>query len=105
MRKAILRFWIIPAFALALAASSGAQAVGVGKSCGGSAGVKCDGGLFCNHKGNACGAKNASGTCVTVPAFCTADYNPVCGCDNKTYSNDCNRRAAQVQLAHTGECR
>jgi len=35
---------------------------------------------------------------------CTADWNPVCGVDNKTYSNECFAKAAKVQVAFKGEC-
>jgi hypothetical protein len=33
------------------------------------------------------------------------DWQPVCGCDRKTYGNDCSRRAAGVSKDYDGECR
>lgn len=93
----------LTAFAFSLFAPA-ATAAGVGATCGGTTNVACDAGLWCDTRAGACNAPDASGACVRVPQVCTRDYRPVCGCDRRTYGNDCDRRAARVAKLHDGPC-
>lgn len=84
-----------------------AHAVQGGQACGGATGATCDKGLWCEPSAGMCGS--TAGVCVAIPRLCFArkrskDYKPVCGCNSKTYSSDCFRRAYKVAKSHDGKC-
>lgn len=37
--------------------------------------------------------------------MCTKQYDPVCGCNGKTYGNACEAACASVRVEHKGECK
>ena len=86
--------------------AAGECASTVGKTCGGRGGGTCAGDEYCNYTPAAmCGRADATGTCTKIfEGGCTADFNPVCGCDGMTYGNACGAGVAGVAIDHTGEC-
>jgi hypothetical protein len=72
--------------------------------CGGIAGLPCAEGEFCELPKGECHGADLQGVCLPIPKICPDLYAPVCGCDGVTYSNECDRQAVGVQLAHDGAC-
>lgn len=83
------------------------ECAAAGGSCGGRGGGTCAADEYCNYAPSAdCGRADAPGTCTKLPkgTACDAIYAPVCGCDGKTYGNDCEATVAGASIDHTGAC-
>lgn len=66
------------------------------------ANADCTDSHFCQKEEADC---NGSGKCAPKPNGCVAVWDPVCGCDGKTYGNACEAHHAGVNIAAEGECR
>jgi hypothetical protein len=75
-------------------------------TCGGLLGAQCSNGYFCNFPSTmACGNADGLGVCNPIPAACTQQVDPVCGCDGNPYSNSCQANANGVSVASKGDCK
>lgn len=90
---------------LGMAMGSGRSgAANLDEACGGAGKIACNSALWCQIAGGQCTTTDADGKCDKAPSFCMQIYRPVCGCNGKTYANDCERQKAKVQLDHVGAC-
>lgn len=90
---------------LAMPATGDAAVAARPRQCGGFTGGGCAKGQWCEFPQGRCNWADIFGQCRTVPQVCAYIYRPVCGCDGKTYSNDCTRRRHRVSKLHDGKCR
>ncbi len=95
---------LILALAISFAAPSAPVHAQLVATCVDNAG--CGEGSYCQFEPGTCPQEGsgAKGTCVSTPKSCTQQDDPVCGCDHKTYTNDCVRQMAGVSLKSTGAC-
>ena len=59
---------------------------------------------FCEFALGECGKTESKGECIMIPEVCTMIFQPVCGCNNKTYSNKCAAQKDKVSILNDGEC-
>jgi hypothetical protein len=78
----------------------------MGAECGGPRSIKCGNDEWCSYSPpNQCGAQGQTGTCEKRPRLCAKVFIAVCGCDGKTYGNQCYAHYSGVSLAYPGSCK
>ena len=89
----------------ATAAPAGPAIANLDEACGGPDKITCNSALFCHLPDGQCSAPDAAGTCAKAPDFCMRVSRPVCGCNGKTYQNECEARHAKVAIDTAGACK
>jgi hypothetical protein len=78
---------------------------GIVTGCGGWAGPTCSADEYCAYRGiDMCGVADGGAICQPRPKVCDTIYAPVCACDGKTYSNECEANAAGWGVGRYNAC-
>jgi hypothetical protein len=106
-RRAVAALIVVSGMGLGLISLglSGANAANLDEACGGPNHITCNSALYCQLPAGQCSAADAPGVCAKAPDFCMRVSRPVCGCNGKTYMNECEARKARVAIDTTGACK
>ena len=87
------------------ATASGPNSANLDEPCGGPNHITCNSALYCQLPAGQCSAADVPGVCAKAPDFCMRVSRPVCGCNGKTYPNECEARHAKTAIDTTGACK
>jgi len=62
---------------------------------------ECGAEQYCRFALGACGG---TGSCEPRPDVCTFEFDPVCACDQSTYSNACGAASEGLSILKPGRC-
>ena len=61
----------------------------------------CPPSFYCAASNGGC---SGEGICTPIPRICTKEMHVVCGCNGKTFANNCLAAAAGTGIQHDGSC-